>query len=415
MNEQENYVLDKIIEITKDTKSRKFWKKAIKKIGPNKVELELGELKIQVNEGRFKDKTIKNKGAYLTTLLKKQMNNTVPTPKTSKEKKDKMTPYENTQRDLLKHLMPKEKREEKDIIEAYKMNPPYSDKYIPQPTFIGPQFFTLSSNKNKSDTVMAKFVTKEGTFNVPLTRGKVDKKSEEEFGILTVRHKKILDALKVAWTRKGGDWFQDSKGNYYCKVVVAARELANILKWKKFGGNTIIYLKGSIQRIKASPYGVDIKNSDISIPGVKNYHFSLIDSFSSITLEKDGQETTYFSVVFSSTVSWQLIRRKAVSRSLTMLEVKSELTHLIWSYVEPTLRKYGKVNINLSTLIEVLQLPEANWHEKKRFRKRQFKKAIKELNGQKLADGRRISASIEEGLQDYVLVVTFSKTAIIEE
>jgi hypothetical protein len=110
-----------------------------------------------------------------------------------------------------------------------------------------------------------------------------------------------------------------------------------------------------------------------------------------------------------------MIRRKAVPRSLTMLETKSELTHLMWSYIEPTLRKYGKVNINLSTLIEVLQLPERRWHKKKWRRKQVFEKAVKELNGQRIADGRVITANIEEGLQDYMLVATIPNVSVIEK
>lgn len=401
------HILDEILKYTKSKKSVDFYKKAITILGKDRVFGELGELKYQMRTGE-----VKNPAKYFTKLLKNQIDKYSANKKEQQEYKDKPVPYENTQRDLLRHLMPKEKRKDNDIIDEKAMKKPYFGKNIPQLTFTGPQFFTLSSNKNRSDEVMAKFITREGTFNVPLVRGKTNKNSKEEFGLLTVSHKKIFDALKIAWARKGCNKFRDSKGVYYCKVVVAARELADILKWKKFGGKDLMHLTDSIQRIKASPYLVNIADSDINLPGLKNYHFSLIDGFSSISFKEQGGEKTYFSVIFSSTVSWQLINRYTVNRAAGMLEVKSELTHLIWSYIEPTLRKYGRMNINLSNLIEVLQLPKRAWHEKRWRRKQVFQKAIKELNGQQIADGRQIIAYIEKGLQDYMLVAVLSKESI---
>ena len=63
-----DYLLNNIVSITKDKKSLNFWKKAIKTLGENIVEAELGELKYQIHQGK-----IKYPAKYLTTLLKKQM------------------------------------------------------------------------------------------------------------------------------------------------------------------------------------------------------------------------------------------------------------------------------------------------------------------------------------------------------
>ena len=43
------------------------------------------------------------------------------------------------------------------VRESGPMKLPYSAKTLPWATFIGPDFFTLSTNKAKSDRVMAKF------------------------------------------------------------------------------------------------------------------------------------------------------------------------------------------------------------------------------------------------------------------
>ncbi len=88
------YLLDEIIQVTKDDKSENFWKKAIKELGANTVEMELGELKHQIRV-----REIENPAKYLTTLLKKQMNarikiqNTKPT----KQAETLKTYFETTQ------------------------------------------------------------------------------------------------------------------------------------------------------------------------------------------------------------------------------------------------------------------------------------------------------------------------------
>lgn len=395
-----------IIEITGSEDYKNYYNKAIKILGYGTVINLKDDLKMLIREGK-----IKNPAGYFYAMVGNEIEKraTDKEPGENNKEENNLIPYEKTHRDLLNHLIPKEKnRKSGEIINENKMRPPYSGESIPHPTFIGPEFFTLSTNKKKSEKVNVKFITQAGTFTVPVVKGKTDKDSKKEKGLLTVHHKKILDALKVAWAKKRCDYFTDNDGYHYCKVVVSARELADILKWSGFGKNTIILLKDSIDEIRSNPNYVDLEKSDIRLPGIKSYHFYFISEFTTLTQDKDGQATTYFAITFSSTISWQLLNRYSVKRSLDMFAVKSELTHLIWSYVEPTLRKYGQAQINLSTLIQVLHLPKRKWHKLKSRRKRYFTNAIKELNGQKLADGRIITAAIEEGLQDYMLVAHLS-------
>jgi hypothetical protein len=95
-----SFVLDEILRVTKDNKSLRFWKKAIRILGEQVVESELGEVRYQIHKGN-----IENAGAYLTQLLKKRMSGTV----SSKEKKpkEKLTSYlAPSQLDLFKELKP---------------------------------------------------------------------------------------------------------------------------------------------------------------------------------------------------------------------------------------------------------------------------------------------------------------------
>jgi len=81
-------------------------------------------------------------------------------------------------------------------------------------------------------------------------------------------------------------------------------------------------------------------------------------------------------------------------------------------YLEPILRKKEHHNIGLNNLIKLLHLPELNWHKSKSHRKQVFSKALKELNGQKIADGRKILISIGKGLDDWQLEAWLEGLAI---
>ena len=65
------------------------------------------------------------------------------------------------------------------------MQLPYSQNTIPWATFIGPEFFTLSTNKAQSDRVIVRFRVLGGKVTeVPLLRGRLFPKDQDP-GILT--------------------------------------------------------------------------------------------------------------------------------------------------------------------------------------------------------------------------------------
>ena len=64
-----SYLIDEILDLTKDHKSRPFFEKALRELGEHVLAEEFGELKHQMRTGQ-----VHNLAKYLTTLLKKRLN-----------------------------------------------------------------------------------------------------------------------------------------------------------------------------------------------------------------------------------------------------------------------------------------------------------------------------------------------------
>lgn len=404
MNDQQKYILSEIIRITGDSKSRTFWKKAIKELGCGKIEEDLGETKHQMRM-----KKIKSPAKYLTKLLKQRMNLNLK----SKKRTEKLNTYfEETQQDLFRHLkpvpVPKNNKGEIDSMQI-----PYSGKNIPWPTFIGPEFFTLSTDKRKSDKITAHFRALDGSVvAVPLIRGKISPDSKKEFGILNIQHWRVLCAFQIAWAQKN-KFIKYSNNTKICSTTVGAKELAKILGWKTWqhlSKKNLRWLKDLVVGIRTIPYHLLLDS--FGNKEIKGYGFYLLGDVSIINRKARRGEETLFNVSFSSTVSWQLLNRHAVTRAKEMLYIKSELASLLWLYLEPILRKKGGHSIGLKNLANILHLPKAAWQKYKSKRKQIFSKAVKELNGRKLADGRKIVVYIEKGLNDWLLEARLEGTAI---
>ena len=384
------YALEKILDLTNDKKSLPFWKLAITKLGQNSVLEEVSETDYLTRKG-----SVKNPAKYLTSLLNKKLKK-LPKQKTPDKIK---THFEKTQLDLFQNLMPVKVPEKEDGI-AKSVSLPCSDKNIPWPTFLGPEFFTLSTNKKKSDKVKMTSHAMDGSkMTVNLIRGKVSLAGKER-GILTVQHEKIFAALKFLWA-KNRDCKEFEDGTVICSVSVSARELAKTLGWKEFGGNKMIKLKDGIMDLMSMPYYLDF--TDTPLKNIKGYSFTLLGDFTGVDLKKQGGNAAYFQIRFSSTVSWQLFKSHIVARSKKILSIRSELATLLWLYIEPILRAHKDFTINLKNLVKALQLPKADWHKYDSMRKRQFEKAIKELNILGLIEDHKVILKIEKGLYDWQL------------
>ncbi|MBI4657127.1 MAG: hypothetical protein HY746_10355 [Elusimicrobia bacterium] len=393
-----SYLIDKIIKITKDPKSKPFFEKALRELGESVVAEELGELKYQIQT-----RQINNPAKYLTALLKRQLDK-------NKEKKEFnpsahqekiRTYFEDTQLTLFTNLRP---IEEQGKVEQSKMEMPYRKGIIPWATFINSSFFTLSTNKAKSDKVLAKFRTLDGeTSIIPLFRGQI-KPGDRERGILTAEHAKILAAIEKIWVDQGCMKNTYPSGAVTCYCYVSIRELAKVLNWKTFGGKQLTWLTKMVYDLKTMPYYLDL--SGLNLKNITGYGFSLLGDVELVERKKRGQTETVLKIKFSTPLSIQLLERHAVSRPIEIAHIHSELAFLIRLFIEPILisldgREYSKT---LTDLIKELSLPAAAWHNDKTGRKNVFKKAMKELNTQKTADGRQMIVSIEKGIYDWMLV-----------
>ncbi len=400
--EEESYLLSEIIAITKDSKGKNFWLKAIATLGEGRVEIELGELKHQLRIG-----AVVNPAKYLTALLQKQMPEGIKTSANSANKKtagEKLQTYfETTQLELFSELQPIKKPKNEEV-EQQAMVIPYGKKNIPWTTFLSSAFFTLSTNKARSDKVLAKFRTLDGQVNIiPITRGRI-RPGGKERGILTARHARILAALKNSWVQQGCSYYSYPNGAKICTCNVPARELSKLLKWSKFGGSGLIWLTEMVYDLKVIPYYLDLR--DLGIKGLVGYGFSLLHDVTLVDGKKDGQTETVFHIEFSVPISVQLLHRHAVTKSKEMLTINSELATLLQLYLEPIVisldgQEFSK---GLKDIIVDLQLPKAAWHQKTSHRKKMFEKVIKELNSYRVADGRQMSVTIEKGLFDYMLI-----------
>ena len=394
-----SYLIDEILELTKDHKSRPFFEKALRELGEHVMAEEFGELKHQIRTGQ-----VQNPAKYLTTLLKKRMDQAgggkekQELPPAAQEKLK--TYFEDTQLTLFSNFRPV--KEEGEVDQGV-MTVPYGKEIIPWATFISSSFFTLSTNKAKSDKVMAKFRTLDGDVSVvPLWRGRI-KPGDRERGILTAEHAKVLAAIESLWVQQGCQRNKYPSGAVTCFCYVSIRDLAKALDWKSFSGQGLTWLTSMVYDLKTMPYYVDL--SAMKLKNINGYGFSLLGDVELAEGKKRGQPETVLKVKFSTPLSVQLLERHAVARPKELAHIHGELAFLIRLFIEPILIGLdgNEYNKTLADLIKELSLPAAGWHGHKGKRKQIFEKAVKELNAQKTADGRPIKVSIEKGLYDWML------------
>lgn len=282
------------------------------------------------------------------------------------------------------------------------MQSPYSTKTIPWATFIGPEFFTLSTNKAKSDRVMAKFRVLGGQVTeVPLIRGRLFPKDQER-RILTAEEGRILGAIECLWVEQGCQYAHFGKGSLSCYCNVPIRRLAQQLGWDSFGGRDLDHLKRKVISLKMKGYYLELDAvEELRRAGMKGYGFTLIDGVELVDKIRHRTEQTVLRIRFSDPYSRQLLARRVVSRPKDLLKMRSELAFVLRLYLEPILLARGsgrEHSIELQNLIKVLNLPAAGWHKYKSRRQAIFNKAVRELRGMKTTDGHRIDVLMRQGL-----------------
>ena len=409
-------LINRIVGVTKSPQSIPYYRQAIERLGPGIVEAEFGELRYQLKLGEIEDPA-----RYLTKLLKNQMESASESDPKMHNGSDKSRLLDDGKKENIQsHLnsSPLELFEELRTIPTRKgegvdqtaMELPYSSKTIPWATFIGPDFFTLSTNKAKSDQVMAKFHVKGGEVKrVPMIRGKYFAQDEPR-GILTAEEGRILGALESIWVEQGCHFAKFENGAVTCICRAAVREVAHLLGWEQFGGKDLAHLKRKIINLKVKPYYLDLEAvEEFRLAGIKGYGFALVDGVELVEKAKHNREHTVLFIRFSDPYSRQLLARRVVSRPKEMLTMRGEIAFLLRLYLEPILISRGvggEHAIELQNLIQVLHLPAAGWHKYKSRRKTQFSKAMQELGGMTTTAGLAMDLQIEQGLnpKDFMLV-----------
>ncbi len=391
-----DYLLDEIIKITGSKKSIPFYRKAIKELGPNRVEMELGELKYQIGQGR-----VDHPAKYFNKLIQEQLKKF---GKATKKTIPKNTYQELTQLDLFGNLMPANIPTD-SIPDEKQIFQPYFPGQIPFPTFIGQEFFTLSKNKKKSDIVIYKTFTADGArVNVSLIRGKITPRGKAS-GIPTVSHGKLFTALIKAWTDNGSQVLEHNDGTVVCFVRITARKLADYLGWKDFGGWQLTQLKDLLRELKSYPYYYRLEELNI---GLKGFGFYLLGDVRIIDAGEGKTAETIFEVLFSTTVSKQLDERKAITKTDGLITIRNEIAWKLRLYLEPRLLSIPDdvYSINLQKLIEELQLPKSSKHQYKSQRKQLISKAVDELNDSETVDGRiiKLKLTLNKDKSDYKLI-----------
>jgi hypothetical protein len=405
-------LIERILGLTNSPQSVPFYRKAIQKLGEGIVEQEYGELRYRMHSSAVNDPA-----KYFTSLLQTRLSTAKVGPlsqvdtasalaRNPAEREDsQLNLHSHSVRsvtDLFNELAPI--RRNKILVgKSGAMKLPYSAKTIPWTTFIGPDFFTLSTNKAKSDRVMAKFRVLGGhVTEVPLIRGRLFPRDEER-GILTAEEGRILGAMEWFWVDQGCQYSSFGNGAVSCYCEVPVRNLARLLGWESFGGRDLAHLKRKAINLKMKAYYLELDAvEELKRAGLKGYGFTLIDGFELIEKTRHRLEQTTFRISFSDPFSRQLLARRVVSRPKEMLKIRGELAFVLRLYLEPILIGRGiggrDHSIELLNLIRILNLPNAGWHRFKSRRKAIFARAVEELSGMKTSDGHVMEVRLRQGL-----------------
>jgi hypothetical protein len=238
-DESINDLIGRILEVTQSPESTGFYRKAITLLGADTVEMELAEVRYRARTNR-----LDSPARYLSALLKSRLDD-LNGLVVSRPNEYQSSYFSPSQLSLFMELKPSGLAVDDSGTEKA-MPIPYSKSGIPWATFIGPGFFTLSTNKAKSDRVIARFRTMDGEVAlVPVIRGRIFP-GDDERGILTADHGRILGALECAWVQEGCRYTEFGNGMTVCYCDVPVRKLARLLGWRTFGGTELRCLKRKI-------------------------------------------------------------------------------------------------------------------------------------------------------------------------
>jgi hypothetical protein len=151
----------------------------------------------------------------------------------------------------------------------------------------------------------------------------------------------------------------------------------------------------------------------------ENFGFKFLADAIPLTRTENGRRERYFRITFSEPFSRQLLARNVVSRPVDMLLVRGDIALKLYVHLFPILCSRKPIDppysIELLNLLPLLRMKKTGWWQYKSQRKREFDKALRELNGRPGMDGHVFDIRIEQGLnsKDFVLEARFVKNDAI--
>lgn len=416
MNDEQDveFFLEEVVQYLNDPGVRTATAKAIEIHGLDVIREAFGDVRTQIGSRIETRDPIRNPpGYFLKTLKMLRQSNTQAA---GTYPKDKSVFYDKLEEHL--HTTIKTPLVADDIIKFDgAMMAPYSTQGIPWPTALGPEFFTLSTNKKKSDEVLTAIRLSSGKrFLVPMTRGK-SFSNDQEWGILTAEDNRIIKAMVIMWAEDG---CQHTRGKVeWCFVKFSVRRMARIMGYTNFGGRDQVRLARRLKRMATVSYYIDLAG----VPGFeafdkKIYTINFIDAPQFNETAVEGHREISVSIKFSEFLSQMFIGRKTVTRSKELVLQKNEIALLVQEYIESRVRENDSdqdgFRVALATLINRLHLPKAKWHGVRSRRIKNFKRAVEEVNGSTTWEGDAFFASIDENVGGPDALLRVKRTRIID-
>lgn len=400
---------DDLVQFADSPQTRNLYLKAINALGPGLVREAMGEVRM-----RDRDSGLQGKAAYLTTVLINWMKEKGLYQSPSTSLVSEPIPAVNPKMTTIDEFIPIQATNLPLNFqgESREMDVPYSRDLFQWASHIGNEFFTLTNETAKTDRVFKMFEVGGLQYKVPMLRGKLFREDKEERKIPTTEHMRVLHAIEAIWSSRRGPHDIDQKGFLQCKVLVPVNEIAQYLGVNKGGKN---YQRIKERAVDLATTGYVFLTKDL--PGftrngktLEDYPFTFFAEAKPMNIRDNetGKTMAYLRIVFSEQYSYWLLHRRVLNRPLELLQKRGDIAFKLAVYLFPILMKRGEHSIELDELIDRLGLKRTGWSAPKGYksqRKREFEKAVRELDGLPTGEGRVFSLQIAQGLNkaDFIL------------
>jgi len=391
-----------VIAFSGSEESRLFYLKKISELGPGLVREAMGEVRMRENLGGVQDRA-----RYLNRVLTEWAGQRGLT-QTPIEPPVRPAPWGLTQTPP-PSMFSFDEFEPDPAGESTAPMIPFRSDVFPWVLHVNNDCFSLTNEKAKSDKVKTNIVVNGQIHAVTMIRGKKGR-NDAERGIHTTEHMRVLMAAVQIWKRINPPPIRDKNSRHrICAVETTIRDIALEMGLGKIGGVDYKRLEQKLQDLASSGYTFLLRDvPGLRAKGYDDKSFQFFGEVDTTGVVVNGRRETRIKIFFSSRYSEWLLRRKVVTRPLEMMRIRGDIALKLYVYLYPILiqkKPNEDFSIELKRLIPALGLKLAGWHMFKSQRKREFEKALPELNGLPSTDGRVFSAEIIQGLnkEDFLL------------